>query len=334
MKILAYTPTYYGAGHNAGSETTLHGLLVAAKRAGHDVSALVSRPHKDGSGSFVLDGVKVQAFSSKHDPQLHFPQADLIITQFECAQRAHLIANELSIPTVQVVHNNTEYATNLARRYNGHLIYNAEHVKKSIEATFGTFETPKSNILVRPIINPKLYNVETSREYITLINLSDGTEPFYDKGYRVFYCLAERFPNLKFLGVKGAYGKQQIPANLPSNVTIMEHTNNILDVYRKTKVILVPSKIESWGRVPIEAAASAIPSLTSTAPGLLESGIGYDRIPCDNYDQWAIRLQDLLNDYDHASAEARVKAERLHLSNEYEVQSFLEFIEKISLKRG
>lgn len=327
MKILAYTPTYVGSGHNAGAETTLHGLLSAAKRAGHDVFALASRPFKDGSSSYIAGSVMVQAFGSKRDPELYFPGNDLVITQFECAQRAWYIADRLGIPSVQVVHNNTQYATNLAVRYNTGLIYNSEHVKKSIDLAQNI---PKPSVLVRPIVDPELYRVETSREYITLVNLSDGEEPFYNKGYEMFYHLAEKFPNQKFLGVKGAYGNQ-IVRDLP-NVTIIDHTMNILDVYRKSKIILMPSEIESWGRVAVEAACSGIPSLTSTAPGLVESEIGYSRHQWNNPSAWEAGLTNLLDNYGNACESAAYKATRLHLSNEYEIGYFLEFIEEIAKK--
>jgi glycosyltransferase involved in cell wall biosynthesis len=332
MKILAYTPTYVGSGHNAGAETTLHGLLSALKRQGHDVMALASRPFKDGSQSYVAGSVMVQAYSSKRDPELYFPGCDLIITQFECAQRAWYIGDQLQIPTVQVVHNNTEYATNLAVRYNTALVYNAEHVQRSIdEAQKETKGKIKPSVLVRPIIDPEIYRVETSREYITLVNLSDGTPPFYNKGYEIFYHLAEKFPDQKFLGVKGAYGEQVVREM--ENVTIWEHQMNPLNIYRQSKIILMPSEIESWGRVAIEAACSGIPSLTSTAPGLVESNIGHDQIPWGRPDMWEEGLEKLLGDYDNASYSAEHKATRLHLSNEYEVGYFLEFIEEVAKRR-
>lgn len=324
MKVLAYTPTYYGSGHNAGAETTLHDILRAVKGGGHKVMALASRPFKDGSGSYVLDGVMVQAFASKHDPELYFPKFDVILTQFECAQRAWYIGMKYGIPTVQVVHNNTEYATNLALRYNDALLYNSENVKRDIVSQMKVF---KDGVVLHPIVDPAKYEVETAREYITLVNLSDGEEPFYNKGYETFYELAERFPEEKFLGVFGAYGKQVVK-DLP-NVEFMAHTNNVLDIYRKTKIILMPSEIESWGRVPVEAAASSIPSLTSTTPGLLENDIGYKKIPFNKHDEWERALTDLLANYPKACAEAKEKAQRQHQSRQYEIEYFLEFLQKV-----
>lgn len=339
MRILIYTPTYMGSGHNAGAETTLHDLARALKRAGHEVLALASRPFKDGSGSYVLDGVKVQAFGSKRDPELYFPGNDVILTQFECAQRAWYIGQALDIPTVQVVHNTTEYATNLARRYNDYLVYNSKHSVESVAAD-------KPYVVCHPIVDPKRYAVDSTREYITLINLSDGTEPFYNKGYETFYELAYRFPGEKFLGVKGAYGNQALPGfitpagevtrDLP-NVTILEHTNNVLDVYRQTKIILMPSEIESWGRVPIEAGCSAIPSITSRTPGLLESDIGWHQADFNDHDAWEAVLAQMLNrdgnsptDYSAGMFFSQLQAQELYEQNIRETNDFVKFIEGIS----
>lgn len=329
MKILSYSPTYYGAGHNAGAETTLHGINVAVKRAGHTVLALVSRPHKDGSGSFVLDGIHVQAFGSKQDPELHFPRYDLILTQFECAQRAWYIGLKYDIPTVQIVHNNTEYATKLALRYNDALIYNTHHVAADINRQFAN-GTAKPFAVVHPVIDPRQYEVETTREYITLVNLSNGEEPFYNKGYETFYHLAEKFPNEKFMGVLGAYG-DQVVRRLP-NVTIVPHTDNILNVYRKSKVILMPSEIESYGRVAIEAACSAIPSITSTAPGFKESGIGHYMVPFNAFDEWEVALSRLLDEYSYAAYLAKDKAHKIFKSTSCEVNDLNDFLEKARSK--
>ncbi len=326
MKILAYAHTYVGAGHNAGAETTLHGMMLAVKRAGHSVFALASRPFKDGSGSYVIDGVRVQAYASKQDPELYFPHYDLILTQFECAQRAWYIAMKLNIPTVQVVHNNTEYSRNLALRYNDALVYNSRHVQQDISSRFPA-EKVKPSVLLHPVVDPRVYKVDTTREYITLVNLSDGEPPFYNKGYETFYELAERFPDQKFLGVKGAYGNQVV--RKMKNVTIVEHTNNILDIYRKSKVVLMPSEIESWGRVAIEAGCSAIPSLTSTAPGLVESGIGWKAIPFNSHNEWETALRSLLDNYPKACYTAKEKAETLYKMSKEEEAEFVTFLDTV-----
>lgn len=326
MRILLYAHTYIGTGHNAGAETTLHDIAIACKRAGHKVMALASRPFKDGSGSFVIDGVPVQAYGSKQDPDLHFPRFDVVLTQFECAQRAHYIGDKYGIPTVQLVHNNTDYATKLALRYNDYLIYNSKHVRDSIQPQFAE-ERAKGHVVLHPIVNPGSYAVESSREYITLVNLSDGDEPFYNKGYQTFYELATRFPQEKFLGVKGAYGNQVVKY-LP-NVTFAEHTNNILSVYRKTKLVLMPSEIESYGRVALEAACSAIPSVTSRTDGLLELGIAHRTADFNDFPGFEKALSETLEEYPLACYKAREKAHDIYKSTSEEVEKFLQWLEVI-----
>ena len=92
---------------------------------------------------------------------------------------------------------------------------------------------------------------------ITLINLCEN------KGARLFWALAARMPKTQFLAVKGAYGTQ-IVQDLP-NVEVQEHVpgDQMRDkVYARTRVLLVPSSYESWGRVAVEAMASRLAHMT------------------------------------------------------------------------
>src|SRR5882757_3938553 len=98
MEILSYSHAYMGAGHNGGAETTLHDIMRMARLDGNNCSALVSEPHPDGSGAYVLDGVKVQPYSSKKDPDLYFPHADIILSHLGCAMRTGMLARELGKP--------------------------------------------------------------------------------------------------------------------------------------------------------------------------------------------------------------------------------------------
>jgi len=166
--------------------------------------------------------------------------------------------------------------------------------------------------LLHPPVDPSRYTVESTREYITIINLTIGTthRMSYDKGGLTFYEMARRFPNEKFLGVKGGYGDQYVPDDLPPNVTIMEHTNNILEVYRKSKVILTPSKYESYGRVAVEAGCSGIPSVVTETEGTVEA-MGYSgaqHAPFGDYDAWEDGLGFVLDSYDLCSRLAEKRA--------------------------
>ena len=294
MNILSYSHAYMGGGHNGGAETTLHDLMRLLRLNKHTTTALLSKPHEDGSGSFVLDGVKVQAHASKKDPEFYIPDNDLVISHLECAARAGLIARKNGKKSIQLLHNDQAYCVESAEKYSDALIFNTEW----IQSAYKNCNVP--GVLLHPPVDPKRYKVDTSREYITLINLTVGNTHrlSYDKGAHTFYELARRFPDYKFLGVKGGYGDQYVPDDLPNNVTIVEHSNNILDVYRRTRLLLVPSKYESYGRVAVEGACSGIPTLSFETLGTREA-MGDDAGFCQSHedDEWAVKLEDMLYQY-------------------------------------
>lgn len=88
-------------------------------------------------------------------------------------------------------------------------------------------------MVVHPPVEPHRHRT-TSGDMVTLIN------PIPRKGSDVFYALAERMPDTKFLAVEGAYGPQDI-RDLP-NVELVRHTTRMReDVWSRTKVLLIPS---------------------------------------------------------------------------------------------
>ena len=129
MNILSYSHAYTGSGHNGGAETTLHDVMRMARLSGHRTTALVSKPHPDGSGSYVLDGVMVQAYASKRDPNLYFPQSDLILSHLECASRTGLLARELGKKAIHLLHNEQPYCVTAAERYADGLIYHTDWIR-------------------------------------------------------------------------------------------------------------------------------------------------------------------------------------------------------------
>jgi glycosyltransferase involved in cell wall biosynthesis len=91
---------------------------------------------------------------------------------------------------------------------------------------------------------------------ITLVNANQN------KGVHVFLDLAKRMPDRKFLGVLPYYGELQIPPS-PGNVEWVPFTDDIRDVLKRTRILLVPSYYESFGRIAVEAMLNKIPVLYS-----------------------------------------------------------------------
>jgi glycosyltransferase involved in cell wall biosynthesis len=153
-----------------------------------------------------------------------------------------------------------------------------------------------------PPIEPSDYEVDNSgSEFITLINCNRG------KGVEMFAKIAAALPDKKFLAVLGGYGIQSAP--IASNVTIWDIQSDIRKVYKVTRLLLMPSLYESWGRTASEAACSGIPVICNDTWGLREN-LGDDGIYCSNFEQYieAIKRMDEKKEYDKASAAIKKRA--------------------------
>lgn len=298
MRVLAmlhlYTPQ-----HNAGAETTAHQLLKALVRGGHHASVQLSQVHPMfDTGPYTYEGVNVFPYRDQADP-LRWIESDqppdLIVSHLENTIRASILGKMHGIPSVALMHNNHGKSKADLRWGAGLVVYNTEWMRADVETWWADTQgdTPPWGIVVRPPIYPAEYRVtppSAAAGYITLINLSD------EKGQGVFYALAERFPKLRFLGVCGAYAEQVVRRDLP-NVTIVPHVHPEemgAEVYARTRVLLMPSEYESYGRAGVEAACSGIPTIAHPTPGLLESlGAGGIVVDRDDVDAWADELQRL-----------------------------------------
>lgn len=102
----------------------------------------------------------------------------------------------------------------------------------------------------------------------TLVNLNA------DKVGELFWQVAAWTPQWKFLGVQSAYGQQIMPPPRLPNGEVLDGVPGQQmreHVYSRSRVMLMPSLYESWGRVAMEAFASGIPVIAHPTPGLVES---------------------------------------------------------------
>ena len=180
-------------------------------------------------------------------------------------------------------------------------------------------------LVVRDPVNHKLYsvrddnNIDIENTYVTLIG-----DPAKIKGHFVLLELALRLPKLKFMLVTN---QQYDRTKLPSNVIVQEYNidPDIMkeQVYRKTKVLIVPSITESFSRVTIEAIGSKIPCILTQCSGLHETTYGlsnyvpniqvYDTLKQD-VNKWEAELVRVLNNY----VEEVEKSEKILHKLEYE----------------
>jgi len=308
MRLLAmfhaYPPT-----HNAGAEWMAHTMLRHLVRVGHDVDVVLST----GTGAdWELDGVRVHARRDKGDPirLIHDLRPSVMVTHLENTSRASVLAWQAQVPVVHLLHN-TFWPTKLwaYKHRPALLVANSEWMAADYrEFLAGRNVRDQRIVTVRPPVDGEDYRTKPG-DRVTLVNL------FANKGPHVLWELAERMPDVGFLAVRGGYGEQVIPNRVPPNVDIVDNTPRMRDeVYARTRILLMPSDYESWGRVGVEAMHSGIPVIAHPTPGLNESlesaGTFVDRAEVDG---WERAVRDLLKPKRWAAASRKAKARAAEL---------------------
>jgi len=242
--------------HNAGAEWMLHAILERLVARGH--TATVAFP---AAPSYRLDGVTVGPVGRDLDRMAR--EHDVIVTHLDKTELAVRTATQAGRPLVHLVHNDRQLQFHRVQPGPDVLVVpNSVWINEALR-------WPGPSIICRPPVDVARYAGAsiTGGDRVTLVNLTHA------KGSTVFYDLAETETHRQFLGVAGAYGIQERRrAKNLRNVEIIENTANVTtDVYARTRVLLMPSSYESWGRVAVEAACSGIPTIAAPTPGLLEA---------------------------------------------------------------
>lgn len=295
MRVLGMFHAYVPF-HGAGAEGMAHALLRHLARNGHQVDVILSCVDNQVPEDYSYEDVRVHAHQGKSQTPnwlANDTRPDVIVCHLENTPRAAVLGKMYEIPVVQMLHNTmpeTLWST-LQFRF-ALLVGNSQWLTEEYQRFWGEYaeRTPLPRLIqVRPPVDPAEYGGKPGTR-ITLMNL---TVP---KGAHVFYELAKRLPQFKFLGVRGAYGIQVIRDDLP-NVQIIDNvpTHQVVQkVYGRSKIVLMPSDYESYGRVAAEATCSGIPVIAHPTAGLREAlgeaGIFHDR---DDIDAWERALRRL-----------------------------------------
>ncbi len=297
--------------HNAGAEHMLVSMLRPLVERGHDVSVWLSRYGK-ASKEYDYRGIRVVPLESRLDFPTAVRRADVLLAHLETVPSTASLARGYGKKLVVICHNTHRPTFRDAAAGGTSLaVYNSQWMAREAELFFAEYPKatrPDRSLIVRPPVVADEYRTKPGKA-ITLINCNP------EKGGKVLKALAERMPAQQFLAVKGAYGEQILPS-LP-NVEIVEHVRGEdmrEAVYARTKVLLMPSSYESWGRAGCEALASGIPVVAHPTPGLCESlgeaGIFVDRNDVAGYE--AV-LRKLLTAAEYRLASKRAKARSVEL---------------------
>jgi glycosyltransferase involved in cell wall biosynthesis len=267
---------------NTGAQITLHAMLTALAVAGEEVKVVATADAE--VEPYRLDGLEVST-SNDHAEFVELAAwADVVVAQLDALRPARVACAQAGVPLVHVVHTNDAKTRSLLRHPVEMVVYVSEWLRRELRASAAA----RQHVVVPPPVDPDRYATERG-DHLTLINLSLA------KGVDIFYALASRLSHRRFLGVLGGHEPQVVDA--PSGVTIVANAREVRErVYARTRVLLMPSRQESFGRVALEAAASGIPTIAAPVEGLREALGGCAAfVRTRDVDDWAEAVETMLD---------------------------------------
>lgn len=327
MNVLGVLPGYPPAA-KVGAFITTHLLLRHLAAQGHTVRVLLTGSVCE---PYTLDGVEVLSVAVGDPPAGPIPNwpiveghgtwADVICSNAG-DDYGQGIANRARRPSVRFAH------AIAARNTHGADLVVANSHETAATVAHGDV------MVVHPPIWPDEYRT-TPGSKVTLVNLSDW------KGGPLLWWLSAHMPGTEFLGVVGAYGEQGLAAELTrfrgkptparDNLTLHPPVDDMRDIYSQTRVLLMPSLVESYGRVALEAACSGIPTIANPTPGLVEA-LGDAATWCDWDDPgaWVRAIRRLTtNPIDWADASTAASERVASLDPDGDLDRFASAVESL-----
>ncbi len=127
-------------------------------------------------------------------------------------------------------------------------------------------------------------------EFVTLVN------PCAVKGISIFLDLADCMPGVRFLAVPtwGTNQADRAALALRPNVTVIDPVDNVDEILRRTRVLLVPSLwAEARSRIVVEAMLRGVPVLAANIGGIREAKMGVDYLlPVRPIERYQPRLDE------------------------------------------
>ena len=315
MLLHAYVPFW-----NAGSEVCAHSVNRLLARNGHEVWVGVpGYPYKIYQGIHLFD---MNNRALLHTLMTH---ADVISTH-SFRDKCMTLAKAYGAAYVDWFHGGTFTANARKAGYDEtDPRYWAVFNSTSLREAHSHMKEERYHIL-RPPVDWREYEVHQNTvqpQYVTLSNLNEN------KGGQILIDIAKAAPEIQFLGVRGSYWKQVEDAALP-NVTYINNTPQIKEVYAMTKILIMPSKDETWGRTAVEAMSSGIPVIVAPTPGLKEcvqdAALLVDRTDIKEWVRLIRRLHTDKSFYDEYSNRGKARARQLEPTHDLEV--FMEWYEQ------
>jgi glycosyltransferase involved in cell wall biosynthesis len=328
MSLVAVTHGYPPL-WNMGGEVSLHRTMVAANGEKHVLTS-TDKP-------YIIDGISVTQIDTPDVLNIQADPAPIARQLQELGATVVIGQNELSLPAVRAaeligavsivnIHTPPKYGGNLkeAMRHTDYAIYNTQTAAN---------EWGEPNALVlHPPISPLPDKLLTGGDAYTVLS------SLRNKGVEVVLELAAMYPDQRFIIVRspaepthGIADLEERASKLP-NVELHPRVppHEVIKYLEQTRILLVPSRYETYGMSAIEAAGYGIPCVHVDTPHVRE-GIGEAAVlvPGLNTKATQLGISIIENNYEEYSKKARERAEWLTKRQEQESAAFAEFIDNI-----
>ncbi|MFE3146566.1 glycosyltransferase family 4 protein [Streptomyces sp. NPDC059218] len=285
MRVLAFLPVF-GRALPTGAFVTSHEYVRGLVTAGHTVHVVTTI--KEPGEARHESGVRVWPLRDWRRA-LRAVRPELLISHHGDRKAARIVAQAVSIPHLLMVHGMAE---DQDLRTPSLAWFPSEACRDHYADYHG------QAFVLPPPIDPGRYRTNPG----SMVTLNGSTVA---KGADVLAQVAERMPQTRFLVVRAA-GHTAGP--LPPNVVVADRTDP-RHVYARTRVLLMPSTTESYGRAGVEAMLSGVPVLAAPLPGIREAlGDAATYIPREDVGRWVAELRRLASPAAYAAASARCRA--------------------------
>jgi glycosyltransferase involved in cell wall biosynthesis len=328
MTIVALTHGYPPL-WNMGGEVALHRSLVPLLG---NKFVLTSTDEE-----YVFEGINVKKIHAQNvlDPntdyipiakQLGKVKARVVIGQNELSLPAVYAAREIGAISIVNVHTPPKYGRGIRKAMilADYAIYNTEtSAKEWGEPDALVFHPP-----INPLPKRKNFNGDAYTVLSSLVN----------KGVQVVLELAKRYPDKRFIIVRspaepthGFRDLEKIAKKIP-NIELHPRVapEEVYKYLEQTRILLVPSRYETYGMSAIEAAGYGIPSVHVDTPHVRE-GIGDAAIlvPPLDVEATAKAIDTIEAKYAEHSKRAKAKFDWLQERQEAETKQLIDFIANV-----
>ena len=296
-------------------------LAIELEKRGHEVAFMSLEVPKEGVSGGTYRGFKYMHFSAG-SKYLDVSEAWICPHAPALPEVRKLNARGYNRPILATCHYDGNYLA-ITRNNPGRRIQWVEmfmFINSIMEPNYRKNVNPwPPNVVrtavVRPLIHENKIRIDEpfQGDCITLVNANQN------KGVAQFIALANRMPNQKFLGVIPYYGELKLPPS-PDNIEWIPFDDDIRTILKRTRILVMPSYYESFGRIAVEAMYNGIPVLYSKPiakakyPGGstegVEAWISPAGIPCDreNVEEWASAVMSLEDEETYAARSSLVRA--------------------------